>query len=297
MHAKRRRQGTGDSTLHAYGACLTVAAAALLGIGLVVPLPTFSQPTQAAPSSTALPTTYLDYNGLGNYAEIPNSPAFSLSKEGFTVAVWMRPDALAFPRHQGSERDEQYVHWLGKGQAGSQEWAFRMYSLKPVGPRKNRISFYVFSPPGDLGCGSYFQDPIRAGEWIEVVGVADAANKTTAIYKNGELRHSDSYASETPQPGPAPLRFGTRDFASFFKGAIGPVLIWNRPLAASEVKSLFASSNVPHNGLVASFANDEGSGTTIHDSVGGKVGNVRGAVWQSRKGSVSTGTGTSGGGC
>jgi hypothetical protein len=62
------------------------------------------------------------------------------------------------------------------------------------------------------------------------------------------------------------------------------VLIWNRPLLPSEVKALFTTSIVPPNGLVAWFANAEGSGTTIHDSVGGKVGKVHGAVWQSGKG-------------
>ena len=121
--------------------------------------------------------------------------------------------------------------------------------------------------------------------------------KRTAIYKNGELRHSDSYNSETPAPGLAPLRFGARDFVSFYKGAIGPVLIWNRPLVPSEVKALFTTSVVPQNGLVAWFANDEGAGTAIHDRVGGKAGKVQGAVWQNGKGTMGTATGASGGGC
>ena len=252
---------------------------------------------RAAPTSDSAPKTYLKYDGLGNYAEVANSPAFSLSKQGLTVAVWMRPDALVFPKRQGRQANEQHVHWLGKGQAGNQEWAFRMYSLKPSGPRKNRISFYVFNPAGKLGCGSYFQDPIATGQWIQVVGVVDAANKTTAIYKNGESRHSDFYNSETPAPGVAPLRFGTRDFLSFHKGAIGPVLIWNRPLVPDEIRALFATSVVPQNGLVAWFANDEGSGTAIQDSVGGKVGKVQGAVWQNGSGPMGTATGASGGGC
>lgn len=274
-----------------------VEAAALLCSALALSLPSRAEGTGAAPRFNQLPATYLEYDGLENYAEVANSPAFSLSNKGFAVAVWMRPDALVFPRREGAKANEQYVHWLGKGQAGNQEWTFRMYSLKLSGPRQNRISFYVFSPAGHRGCGSYFQDPIRAGEWIHVVGIADAAKRTTAIYKNGEFRHSDSYASQTPAAGPAPLRFGTRDFASFFKGAIGPVLIWNRPLVATEIKALFALSAVPRDGLVAWFANDEGSGTAVHDRVGGKVGEVHGAVWQNRQGMVGTAIGESGGGC
>jgi hypothetical protein len=277
--------------------CLSLAAATLLAVSLVLLLPRRGEQATAAPTSYSVPKTYLKYDGLGSYADVANSPAFSLSKKGLTVAVWMRPDALVFPKREGGQANEQYVHWLGKGQAGNQEWAFRMYSLKPSGPRKNRISFYVFNPTGNRGCGSYFQDPIRTGQWIQVVGVVDAANKVTAIYKNGALRHSDSYRSEMPAPGPAPLRFGTRDFASFFKGAIGPVQIWHRPLAAGEVEVLFTASVIPQDGLVAWFADDEGSGTFIHDRVAGKVGKVHDAVWQSGKGPVGTATGSSGGGC
>ena len=159
------------------------AIAVLLGISLVLTLLARAEPVTADPTSDLAPKTYLKYYGLGNYAEVANSPAFSLSNEGLTVAVWMRPDALVFPKREGRQANEQYVHWLGKGQAENQEWAFRMYSLKPPGPRKNRISFYVFSPAGNRGCGSYFQDPVAIGQWIQVVGVADAANKTTSIYK------------------------------------------------------------------------------------------------------------------
>jgi hypothetical protein len=277
--------------------CLRLAPASLLAISLALLLLHRAEQATAASTPDPVPKTYLKYNGLDAYAEVANSPAFSLSDAGLSVAVWMRPDALTFPKREGGQADEQYVHWLGKGETGNQEWTFRMYSLKPPGPRQNRISFYVFNPGGNLGCGSYFQDPIRIGEWIQVVGTADAATKMTAIYKNGEFRHSDSYQSETPAPGPAPLRLGTRDFASFFKGAIGPVQIWHRPLAASEVADLFTASVVPQNGLVAWFPDDAGSGMSIHDRVGGEVGTINGAVWQSGRGPVGTTTGSSGGGC
>ena len=297
MRDGRRRRYRTHRMPSIWGRCSSLASATLLVICLALLLPHRGERATAAPTSNPVPETYLKYDGLGAYAEVGNSPAFSLSDEGLSVAVWMRPDALTFPRREGGQANEQYVHWLGKGQAGNQEWTFRMYSLMPLGPRQNRISFYVFNPIGNLGCGSYFQDPVRAGEWIHVVGTADAAKKVTAIYKNGEFRHSDSYQSEMPVTGPAPLRFGTRDFASFFEGAIGPVQIWSRPLAASEVAGLFTASVVPQNGLVAWFADDEGSGIFIHDRVAGKVGEIHGAVWQSGKGPLGTTTGSGGGGC
>ena len=50
-------------------------------------------------------------------------------------------------------------------------------------PRPSRISFYVFNKSGGEGIGSYFQEPVETGQWIHVVGVADAT--TTSIYKDG----------------------------------------------------------------------------------------------------------------
>jgi Concanavalin A-like lectin/glucanases superfamily len=84
---------------------------------------------------------------------------------------------------------------------------------------QNRISFYVFNPQGGKGVGSYFQEPVQAGEWIHVVGVADGQN--ALIYKNGAFKKSESYSGIiTPQHATAPLRVGTRDLKSFFLGAI-----------------------------------------------------------------------------
>src|SRR5260370_35585990 len=101
----------------------------------------------------------------------------------------MRPDALTFANTEGSRPDEQFVHWLGKGSSGQQEWVFRMYSITdPAGARENRISFYVFegnTPPPIRGCGSYFQDPVQAGQWITLGAVAGNSAKTTPVSQNG----------------------------------------------------------------------------------------------------------------
>jgi hypothetical protein len=248
-------------------------------------------------SQVAYPRPYLHFNGTSAYAEIPSRPALSLSDSGLTVAAWLRPDTLAFPKHEGSVRDQQYVHWLGKGVPGQQEWSFRIYSLTPAGPRQTRISFYIFSPGGDRGCGSYAQDPIQPGQWIHVVGTVDPATKQVTLYKNGRFRHSASYASLTPAPGTAPLRLGTRDFGSFFDGAVGPVLVWRRPLSARQVGALYAANTVPSDGLVAEYRLTEGSGATIRDTVAPNSGALHGAIWQSTLSPPDTSAGASGGGC
>jgi len=245
------------------------------------------------------PDHYLRFNGTTSYVEVPSAADLGVGAAGLTVAVWMRPDVLTFPKTEGSRPTEQYVHWMGKGEPGKHEWTFRMYSQTiPAGPRVNRISFYVFNLAGGRGCGSYFQDAIRPDEWIHVVGVVDPATRHVAIYKNGELRHEDNYGGIIdPGPGSAPLRIGTKDMASFFKGAIGPIYVWSRALSAGEVRSLYTSETVPANGLVARYGTAEGSGSVLHDTQGRHDGAVHDAAWGQGGGSIANGAVQSGGGC
>jgi hypothetical protein len=216
----------------------------------------------------------LQFNGTAtDYIEISDSADFSVATaNSLTASAWMRPDVLTFPNSESTG----YVHWMGKGEAGQQEWTFRMYNetTTDVPPRPNRISFYVFNLQGGEGVGSYFQDPVQAGEWIHVVGIADGQN--TYIYKNGVLKQSQSYAGIiTPQHGTAPLRIATRDFKSFFLGAIRGVQLWSRALTASEVQMVFTDI-IPQDGLVAEYLLER---DVAPDTAGLHNGQIVGGLW------------------
>ena len=216
---------------------------------------------------------YLEFDGRGGYAEVPDSQDLSVATAGqLSVAAWMRPDTLTFPSVEGSG----YVHWMGKGEGsgaqGNQEWVFRMYSQGNSEGRENRISFYVFNAEGHLGVGAYVEEPVTPGEWIHVVGVADGTD--IHLYKDGTLKNTQHYSGVIrPAHGPAPLRFGTRDFHSFFRGAVAQVRVWSRALSGSEVAGLFDDS-VPGAGLVAEWLFMVG-----RDSVGQHNAAVAGATW------------------
>jgi hypothetical protein len=201
---------------------------------------------------------FLHFDGTQSYIEIPDSPDFSLSTTGsLTVSAWIRPETLTFPTTEGKGVDlsKAYIHWLGKGEAGQQEWVFRMYSSENSVGRANRISFYVFNPAGHIGIGSYYQDPnhpIQTGVWIHVLGAADT--EKTYLYFNGQLAHQNVFQGQIqPERGQAPLRIGTRDFNSYFQGEIRQVRLWNRILTDSEIASLYTSDSVPQAGLVAEY--------------------------------------------
>lgn len=233
---------------------------------------------------------YLHFNGVDQYVEIPSAVGFSVSREGLTVSAWMRPDTLTFPNPEGSG----YVHWMGKGSRGQQEWVFRMYNRTNTEnpPRPNRISFYVFNPDGGLGVGSFFQERVEPHVWIQVTGVAD--RERTYIYKDGELQRCDQYQGTPgggcqghpevihPEPGSAPLRLGTRDLRSYFQGGLAAIRIWDRALGAAEVRRLYGTGEAPRRGLAAEFLLNEGEGSVAHDSVHGHNGRIVGAKWVGR---------------
>lgn len=256
-----------------------------LAFAALLPAAADSQPRNDAPA------TYLSFNGSNQYVEVPSSREFSVSRDGLTVSAWMMPDTLTFPRSEGSG----YVFWMGKGDRGRQEWAFRMYNRtnKENPPRPNRISFYVFNPEGGLGVGSYFQDPVIVRQWIQVTAVVDGHR--VSIYRNGAFQRCDEFQGGAtdgvcqahpevihPTMSDAPMRFGTRDLRSFFKGGLSDIRIWDRALSASEVRAVYEKRGSVRNGLVAEFPLNEGEGTTAHDTVRHHDGRIVGATWAKR---------------
>ena len=184
------------------------------------------------------------FDGKSAYAELPADNAFSVptSGKGLSVEVWMNPSTLEFK----GETKDPYVFWLGKGEAGQFEWAFRFYSRNSTRP--NRISAYVFNRAGGLGTGAFVEEPMKANEWMHLVACFDPGTKADAkagvsIYKNGVLRGSPAtqkgalYSSFdiVPEAGTAPVRLGTRNFTSFLAGSLDEVAIYPRVLTPAEV--------------------------------------------------------------
>lgn len=224
------------------------------------------------------------FNGVNTFAEFRSIPAYSVPTTGaITISVWIRPDALAFPKISESG----YLNILGKGDksgaAGNQEYVLRMYSAGNSENRGNRISFYVFNPEGNHGNGSYFQDPVRPGEWVHVVGVATM--QQTFIYKNSVLRDCDKHQANVPGPcnapfvevepraGNAPLRIGTARFDNFFMGGIRDFRLYDRQLSEAEIRALYEGSDI-REGLVADIPLRE---PAVLDGARGNHGTLFGA--------------------
>lgn len=219
--------------------------------------------------NTTLPNgdNALVFDGATSYIHVADKDEFSPSTTGrLTVEAWMRPDTLQFVHEESSG----YVNWMGKGETGQFEYLLRMYSLVNDEDRPNRISGYAFNLSGGLGVGSYFQDSLTAGQWIHTVLVINSADTDgtypmgyTKIYKNGAERDQDDLSSLSiiPANGTAPLRIGTRDFASFFEGAIGKIALYDYELSPFQVLEHYQEMVPPVPGS-ALFVKNIGSNST-----------------------------------
>ncbi len=220
-------------------------------------------------ADTTLPNgdNALVFDGEASYIQVADNDKLSPSTTGrLTIEAWMRPDTLQFVNDESTG----YVNWMGKGETGQFEYLMRMYSLVNDESRPNRISGYAFNLAGGLGVGSYFQDSLTAGQWIHTVLVINTADTDgtypmgyTKIYKNGAQRDQDDLSplSIIPGNGTAPLRIGTRDFNSFFEGAIGKVAIYNYELSAFQVRDHYQKM-IPVTPGSAVFVKNIGSTST-----------------------------------
>lgn len=166
---------------------------------------------------------------------------------GLTIALF-----LTIADWEGAGASE-YVHWMGKGEAGRHEWTFRHYVKGGSGEarsRRGRMSFYHFNPEGGLGAGSYHEDGTFPTTERLVTATADM--KQTALYVNGQRRGGDLLSSYgiTPQTTGSPVRIGTRDTSTgFLIGTVRSVAFWDRVLTDAEIARLWEARSRADSGI------------------------------------------------
>jgi hypothetical protein len=103
------------------------------------------------------------------------------------------------------------------------------------------MSFYAFNKEAGLGAGSGYNKSCPLSQWTHVVGVLDGAN--TRLYLNGKLVDHDPLSGYDIHMSNtiAPLRIGTSDKESFFRGSLSNVMIYNRNLSDTEVAQLYST--------------------------------------------------------
>jgi hypothetical protein len=157
----------------------------------------------------------LNFNGINDYVAL--SPTI-LGTGSYTKAAWIKLEASTTTYGQNI--------LSGSSQAF---WAPAWYS--------NKLSAGHTTPWKDV------QDSqsLSVGEWYFVAVVYKASNNTLTLYKNGAFVATGN--TTTPNPLTA-LSIGRFDStATYFKGAIDNVMLFNRPLTADEIAVLYNNSS------------------------------------------------------
>ena len=213
-----------------------------------------------------------EFNGVNQYLTVRATPELSVPTSGvITIESWIRPSTLQFSRTE----QEDYVYFLGKGNpSDGYEYANRMYSKVNSAGRPNRTSVYAWNTSGALGSGAYFQDTLNTTDWIMVTDVINMRDRSTAyptgyisIYKNGRLRGKvrlDQY-NVTPGKTNAPFNVGTRNYNSWFQGAVGKVAVYDYELTATQIANHYAAmtGSAPPPGPVPGPGPGPGSPTVV----------------------------------
>jgi len=82
------------------------------------------------------------------------------------------------------------------------------------------------------------------GRWTHLTGVHDVERHTISLWENGEISNTLSY--DTPWKAAGPTRFGAAIYwgalTDFWKGRIGEVRFYDRPLSSGEIKAIYNQS-------------------------------------------------------
>ncbi len=205
----------------------------------------------------------LEFDGENDLVTVPGAAELELG-EAFTLEAWVRPqDSRQFGAILTKEIPE-----------------FFSYSLE-AGGWEAGVPEGLISPEARIEKGIHAGEELPVNAWSHLALSFDG--EQLRLYVNGELVKEAAAAG--PQGGEGPLQLGGAPvFSDYFKGVIDEVRVYDRALSAEEVEAdeetpIEAVAAGPAPEPVASYAFDEGSGETAHDSSASHDGALHGAKW------------------
>jgi hypothetical protein len=180
-------------------------------------------------------------NGVDNYVQVPNDPAWNLGSSDFTIDLWvnysaLRPDSIGQPQTVFMGHDEgggNSNKWFFAYGGGDLYWHMNSPATGPV-----FLALAPFAP--------------NLNQWYNLA--LTRAGSTFTIYVNGTPVASENNALPVPAAN-APLTIGEAESPPgnfFMNGSMDDVLLYNRALSAQELAGL---TNFQSTTTLASSAN------------------------------------------
>ncbi|MBT7402933.1 hypothetical protein HN777_04045, partial [Candidatus Woesearchaeota archaeon] len=221
----------------------------------------------------------LDLDGNDQYVDVGADESLNLSND-FTVEAWVQADGPG----EIVDTSGGIISW-GEQSAGKRR---SLMIWNGGSGSEYYLWFSGYGTAANLDSGVSFTD----GKWHHVVSTVDSSN-FVKIYVDGKLMNSstltllDYDSSDT--------NIGRTQYPEYFNGSIGKVAIWNGTLTESEIRSnMFAdcAGNSNQSVLVSCYQFDEGTGTSVADSIGSNTGTASGSGVWAGAGTFTYGTST-----
>ena len=190
----------------------------------------------------------LQFDGVDDYVEIPDSPALRISGP-ITVEAWIFRSAMGV-QHSIVEK---------YGCAGLGGYVLRVTATDKL----------LFGTRDDCSNGSSVSGAttLLSNTWYHVAGTWDGA--ALRVFVNGVLDAPPFPTTRNPKPGATPLRLGARgnDLASPFNGILDEVRVWNAARSAADLQAAaYGRLLGTEPGLAAYWRLDDGLGLTAADA-------------------------------
>jgi hypothetical protein len=213
------------------------------------------------------------FNGTSSKAVLDGSYLDASTHSNYTFEVWIKPYSLP-PTYVGT--------LIGK----TEDWKEWSLDIEANGGLQFRGAWPNYYWGTTTAAGS-----ITTNKWQHIC--CAVTNGQASFYVNGNLVGTESVQNPIDfagslsgcSLGDAPMAIGYSDSCTtpdynFFNGLIYGIKVWNRTLAANEVYAIATTgSPLTTNGLYNAVMLNEGSGTTIHDSLTSLTGRVLSASW------------------
>ncbi|TVZ94910.1 concanavalin A-like lectin/glucanase superfamily protein [Streptomyces sp. BK340] len=153
---------------------------------------------------------------------------------GFSVTAWVKldkmPAAAAVVAAQPGNNAPGFELYYSKT---NDRWAFNQYSADTTTATPVRV---MQSAAGG----------VKAGAWVHLAGIYSSSAGQLSLYVNGTLAGTTPYSTPWDARRGLQIGAGSHDGAagSFFPGTIDDVRLYDKPLAASEVSSLYNKQSI-----------------------------------------------------
>ncbi|MFE9776425.1 LamG-like jellyroll fold domain-containing protein [Streptomyces sp. NPDC005931] len=216
---------------------------------------------QGQPLAQAVTDQGLLLNGTSTGYAATAGPVLE-TRSSYTVSAWARVDPAV----------TQTVSVLSQTPTGASPWT-QKYSPFVVS-YNGKWSIRVYSTDGAFAREAIAQDSHPKGVWTHVAAVHDATAKKIHLFVNG--KRQASVDAGTPWSADGSLEIGrvmsADSYVNHFKGYIDEVAVWQRALTDQEISDearLMTSERFAGVELVGGWRPDQGSGTTVPDTLSG----------------------------